>query len=223
VTHLLVDSRSSPKARLSHSGLPSSMVRMTISLIELPRPLRKGITRRLPIGHIKDQTGRKFGSKTIVGFAGFQGAFAAWLCRCKCGRLSVIRGAFLHRYHKDCHCRQQVSRSAKRVHKIYRSIISRCYDRTSPSYPYYGALGIRVCNRWRDSVEAFAADIRPRPSNKHVVARRNRRGNYTPSNCHWILRADAAKDSWHVFTFTFFYLLSSPFLTLYGTSRRSNE
>jgi hypothetical protein len=37
-------------------------------------------------------TGRRFGLRVVLGFAGFKGRFAAWLGQCKCGRLSVKRG-----------------------------------------------------------------------------------------------------------------------------------
>jgi hypothetical protein len=59
----------------------------------------------------------------------------------------------------------------------------------------YGARGIKVCKRWRESVEAFAQDMGPRPSSKHIVARRNVNGNYTPKNCYWGTRDDAYNRS----------------------------
>jgi hypothetical protein len=74
-------------------------------------------------------------------------------------------------------------------------IKSRCYNKNNPSYHLYGARGITVCKRWRDSVEAFAQDMGPRPSSKHTVARRNASGNYTPKNCYWGTRDDAYKQS----------------------------
>ena len=57
-----------------------------------------------------------------------------------------------------------------------------------------------MCRRWRNSVEAFAADMGPRPSPRHIVARRNPQGNYTPSNCFWALRAEAGHKSGRLIT-----------------------
>jgi hypothetical protein len=71
---------------------------------------------------------------------------------------------------------------------LHHSIIARCYCRTNANYPQYGGRGISVCKRWRESAEAFAADMGP--STKHIVGRRNREGSYTPGNCYWALRTD---------------------------------
>ena len=91
------------------------MPSVKVKLVALPKSLRKGIDRRPPRGWIKDQTGKRFGAKTVIGFAGFRDNFAAWLCRCKCGRLTVIRGAFLHKYHKRRHCPKRFSPAAKKL------------------------------------------------------------------------------------------------------------
>jgi hypothetical protein len=65
-----------------------------ITLIDLPNSLCKGIQRRLPRhGNFKDLTGKRFGQRIVVGFAGFRGPFAAWLVRCQCGRTDVVAGA----------------------------------------------------------------------------------------------------------------------------------
>jgi hypothetical protein len=63
------------------------------------------------------------------------------------------------------------------------------------SYRYYGARGIIVCKRWRESVEAIAADMGPRPSQIHVLLRRNIKGGYTPSNCYWGKRKEVVYGS----------------------------
>jgi hypothetical protein len=64
-------------------------------------------------------------------------------------------------------------------------LIARCYSPRHEQYKTYGKRGITVCKRWLASVEKFAEDMGPRPSPKHVIARRNKRGNFTPNNCYW--------------------------------------
>jgi hypothetical protein len=122
----------------------------------------------------------------VLGFAGYKGKFATWLCECTCGKLSVIEGARLKFWKgASCGCTVRLSPAAKKLSSLLTSIKRRCYDPNAAAYRYYGARGITVCERWRESVENFADDMGPRPSQKHIVARRNRSGNYTPANCYW--------------------------------------
>jgi hypothetical protein len=164
--------------------MPTSVV----TLVDLPKSLRKGIERRLPRGgRFNDLSGRKYGHWLVIGFAGFRGRFAAWLCRCKCGKLSVIEGAQLgqSRRSQSCGCIGRLSSTARSMQSILNSIKSRCYRRSDPSFHRYGALGITVCQRWLDSAEAFVADMGPRPSQGHTLMRRDLAGNFTPENCFW--------------------------------------
>jgi hypothetical protein len=41
----------------------------------------------------------------------------------------------------------------------------------------------------------------PRPSPKHIVVRRNKRGNYTPTNCYWATRYDAYRRIGRLITY----------------------
>ena len=61
-----------------------------ITLVDLPKSLRKGIDRRLPRGStFKDRTGNQYRYRVVLGFAGFKGRWTAWLTQCKCGNLSI--------------------------------------------------------------------------------------------------------------------------------------
>ena len=63
----------------------------------------------------------------------------------------------------------------------------RCLNPNYHAYKKYGAIGVRVCDRWRDSFEAFYADMGPRPSSWHSLDRINPWGDYEPGNCRWAL------------------------------------
>jgi len=61
----------------------------------------------------------------------------------------------------------------------------RCLNPKNPRYPNYGARGITVCDRWKQSFEMFFADMGKRPSRRHSIDRRNNDGIYDPANCRW--------------------------------------
>jgi hypothetical protein len=173
-----------------------------IKLVKLPKSLAKGVDQRLPLNtRVGDMRGRKFGSKTVVGFAGFRGSFAVWLCRCKCGRLSVIRGAFMGRYSSKCRCRKRFRPEIEKLQRVYREIIKRCYDPECELYPMYGGRGVKVCRRWRESFEWFAEDMGPRPARNRVILRRNPRGDYSPGNCYWGTVAELHSKSGTLITY----------------------
>ena len=67
-------------------------------------------------------------------------------------------------------------------------MIQRCHNPKVPVYMYYGARGVTVCKRWRQSFLNFLADMGPRPKGKTLDRIRNSRG-YMPSNCRWATKA----------------------------------
>jgi hypothetical protein len=71
---------------------------------------------------------------------------------------------------------------------IWRGMLQRCLQPRNPSYRYYGARGITVCERWR-SFENFLADMGERPPGLSIQ-RINNLGNYEPGNCRWATARD---------------------------------
>lgn len=74
------------------------------------------------------------------------------------------------------------------------AMIARCYNPKNSSYARYGALGITVCDQWRNSYKAFLGDMGRRPSPYHSIDRIDSKGNYEPSNCRWATDAEQVRN-----------------------------
>src|SRR5258708_26967434 len=69
---------------------------------------------------------------------------------------------------------------------------ARCQDANADQYRFYGALGIRVCDRWQ-SFENFFADMGVRPPGM-TIDRIDGSKNYEPGNCRWLSHAEQCRN-----------------------------
>jgi hypothetical protein len=82
-----------------------------------------------------------------------------------------------------------------RNHPLYKTwdmMIQRCTNVNHPSYKRYGGRGIRVCDEWRQSFNAFALYMGPKPSPSHTIDRIDHDGDYRPGNVRWSTRSTQA-------------------------------
>lgn len=70
-------------------------------------------------------------------------------------------------------------------YSVWNDMRKRCNNPKSTPYPWYGGLGIKVCEEWERSFRAFYEYMGPRPEG-HEIDREDVNGNYEPGNCRWV-------------------------------------
>jgi hypothetical protein len=108
---------------------------------------------------------------------------------CGCKKAEFARSGLVRLSHGH---NRQGKRSPE--YRTWASMNWRCATLTPRTYFYYGARGITVCDRWRDSFEAFLADVGPRPSLAHTIDRINNEGNYEPGNVRWATKKEQSNN-----------------------------
>ena len=149
---------------------------------------------------VRDLTGQVFGRlKVIERAANDARGNAAWFCECTCSVRKVVRADALWTGNtKSCGCRQGNRGIANLrglafkngrptpAYNSYRSMHERCENPNRGNFCRYGAVGIKVCERWsgKDGFINFLADMGERPADT-TLGRFGDRGNYEPANCGW--------------------------------------
>lgn len=145
---------------------------------------------------IKDYTGRRFGTLTVIRLVDQIDQRAVWLCRCDCGNEVHRRGghilsAIKRGTRSSCGCNSRGTRpthsdTGSREYRTWLGMRARCYKKTHHKYPLYGGRGIRVCHQWRNSYAQFLKDVGRCPGEGYTLDRYpNNDGNYEPGNVRW--------------------------------------
>lgn len=164
-------------------------------------------------GCAHDLTGRRFGRLVALGpveriYLKPRGTAVKWLCRCDCGKETVVFAQCLRNKNtKSCGCLNEERRSAKLAAQVTHGLTDspefwvwnaakrRCHSPNDKSYKNYGARGIKMCKRWRDDFGAFIEDMGRRPGPEFTLERVNNDLGYEKSNCAWKTRIAQANNT----------------------------
>lgn len=81
----------------------------------------------------------------------------------------------------------------QRTYRSWWGMMARCYRTDDRDYRYYGARGIRVCDRWH-VFEKFLEDVGTRPAGMSID-RVDNDGDYDPGNWRWATPTQQARNS----------------------------
>ena len=121
-----------------------------------------------------------------------------WDCLCDCGRTISYVGYRLGKHKRpSCGCvasRQTHGGTHRREYVVWKGMRVRCTKPWAINYPLYGGRGITICDRWRNSFQAFLDDMGPRPSADHSIERIDNDRGYEPGNVRWATRVEQGRN-----------------------------
>lgn len=92
-------------------------------------------------------------------------------------------------------------KTRKAMREAFNMTKQRCYNPKCRDYKYYGALGIKICDRWLQSFTNFVEDMGLRPEGTSLD-RVDVYGDYSPDNCVWSTRKEQMANQRRTITLT---------------------
>ena len=153
-----------------------------------------------------DVVGKKFGRYLVIAKSNKRTKAMKQMvfCKCDCGiEKEVIVGNLRNGLSKSCGClkSERTSEPMKKhglskntMYMRYRQMIKRCYDEASKEYKNYGNRGIKVCERWLESIENYIDDMGNPPFKDASIDRVNNNLGYSKENCKWATKKEQSEN-----------------------------
>lgn len=146
-----------------------------------------------------DLSGRRYGSLTVIRLAvDIPGKKKKWICRCDCGRETIVSACNLRNGHtKHCSkCGYKAMSEKNRTHGgtgsnlylVWCTMRNRCERTGVKSYSDYGGRGVSVCEEWKDFQNFKSWALSNGYEHGLEIDRMNVNGDYCPENCRWVTR-----------------------------------
>lgn len=134
-------------------------------------------------------TGKEYENFTVVKRIGqTENNNPIYKCICFCGNAFSARAdGIKDGTTKSCGCLlTRHGGKGTRLYRIWIGMKSRCYNENVPQYKYYGALGVTICEEWKNDFETFRNwSLSHGYRDDLTIDRINSYGNYEPNNCRW--------------------------------------
>ena len=148
--------------------------------------------------------GETYGGNLVLARVGTKGIMPQFLVRCRCGVERVVGSNSIRRSGgcKKCYgVAKRKDGATRRLDEPAYAPWQAMRDRCNPGNKcskYWAGRGVTICQEWADfdsfKVWAYASGYRKGLS----LDRINPRGNYEPSNCEWVTRAENSRRAFQL-------------------------